>query len=683
MTTLDKITLLSKTKQDVLKFMDEYKIHECYKTKIIQFIKDCFHAEIDEKVISENQQSKVFSPQSPGPRSPDRSSLSSILLGGMAKSRPRHSEKSRPRHSDDWIELWDKKIKRERQKRQKERQKRHRERKKLLEVKNEAARVILNELWKNILTTFDLVVIKKWYEYDWSNMTEEGNTKNGLNIIFWIFRQIAVNFLLYFFALLIPNSTFKMAAIGSVSVTSDYDISISSKNLSAHFTRIFNHFFSELGETKTSGIIFDTNIYAHPIVEKIESEEPNNCYEYHKVSCEPSFLKAPNLNNDFLQYEDRIAAILMYYKYFGTTLINEGKLEYITYKFLKKNFPSFLKKAEDKYKQLKKDNKFGDGEVTNLTHQDNMNKSYEMIADEIQDIKNVMNEMCPKRELKTKEVEDLDWKAIEIEKLEQELMNIKLYDLLNKMTDLQFFGNETLLSVSAFLHVVVYIQELCTDHVFSGCRKTIINKENAKFIYLNSFIENLCFMTTHFKDIKLKGLKKIMKYLYRACDALVEYFNSVNKTPTEELIKIHKITKQWQQNKSKGEPEKMTENVKKLEKFMIEHIIEFEKKDIKKKKIKFLVTFLMDVFQDNVNRGVQHVMKINPTNYYARINRGVQELKTKEVEDLKTKEVEDLKVDGEKLKVDGGKKKKKKSKVISGGKKKKVIRKNKKKKVRK
>ena len=587
-TIITRQKVLNQTIKDVKNFMGEYEIHKCYKTKIKQFIKDYFNTEIDKKVIPESEEQDIFFDSPRQSLDSPRQSLGTKQDVNQSRRRSKMSPQlvsprlGGARGAKEWETMWEEKLKKLREETIETNLKKNKEieKKKLLEVKNKAARVILNKLWKNILTTFDLVVKKEWHEYDWNNMTNTKNIENGLNIVFWIFRQIAVNFLLYFYSLLFGNSTFKMTSMGSVAVTSDYDISISSDK-SAAFTRLFNLFFESLGEGKTSGIIFDTNIYAHPIVEDIESEESNNCYEYHKMACK--FLKAPKFSTAFLQQGDRIAAILMYYKYFGT-MKGENDLEYITYQFLKRNFSKWQKGAEKKYEQLRMDEKSGryrfkHGDVTNRDHQDKMNVYYEDIANEIQNIKTVMNQVCQKKESKEKD----------IEKLEQE----KLYDLLNKMTDLQFFGNETLLSVSAFLHVVVYLQGICTDHVFSGCRKTIINKENAKFIYLNSFIENLCFMTTHFKDIQPKGLKKIMKYLYRACDALVEYFNSVNKTPTEELIKIHKITKQWQQNKNKGEPEKMTENVKKLEKFII-------KKDIKKD-IKEKIKFLMSVFEDNLN----------------------------------------------------------------------------------
>ena len=362
-------------------------------------------------------------------------------------------------------------------------------------------------------------------------------------------------------------------------------------------------------------------------------------------------MKVPNFNTDFLKTSDRVAAILMYYKYFGTTLIKEGKLEYITYKFLKKNFPGELKKAEEKYKQLKEGKEFEDGQITNIKFQNVMNKYYENVAGEIQVIKKKMDHR----------------KCVVYEK-QNDVDNI-ITDLLNKMTELQFFGNETLLSVSAFIHVVVYLQEMCTDHVFSICRKTIINKANAEFIYLNSFIENLCFMTTHFKDIKPKGLKKIMKYLYRACDAIVEYLKNVKKTPTQKLITIYKITKQWQQNKSKGKPKKMTENVKELEKLIMtkqKRWYQWKYADNStENKIKVQVNFLMDVFQDNVNLSISN-------------STGSNNIKKIKIHIIKKKQP--------------GKKtlapiirlnKVLLQKEISGGKKKKVIRKNKKKKVRK
>jgi hypothetical protein len=507
---------------------------------------------------------------------------------------------------------------------------------------------VLKKLWVALLKIFDFESEKDWWNFDWSNMTKEENIENGLNIIFWIFRQIAVNFLLYLFSLLF-NEEFKMTAMGSSTVTSDYDISISSDNSSADFTRIFNYFFFRIIR-QTSGIIFDTNIYAHPIVEYIEHKESNNCYyNYHKNF--RNFLKAPKFSKAFLQQEDRIAAILMYYKYFSTTLINkEGKLEYITYKFLKKNFRKELDKAEKKYKRLKEDRGFEDGQITNIQFQNVMNENYENVAGEIQDIKKKMDHK----------------KCIVYEK-QNDVDNI-ITELLNKMTELQFFGNETLLSVSAFIHVVVYLQEMCTDHVFSICRKTIINKKNAKFIYLNSFIENLCFMTTHFKDINEKGLKKIMKYLYRTCDALVEYLKNVKKTPTEKLITIHKIAKQWQQNKNKGEPEKMTENVKKLEKLIMTKQKLKHADNSTENKIKAQVNFLMDVFQDNQDNVNLPISNSTGGNNIKKIK--IHIIKKKQPGKKTLAPI--IRLNKVLL-----------QKEISGGKKKKVIRKNKKKKVRK
>ena len=43
MTTLNQKTLLSKTKQDVETFMDEYEMDSCYKTKIMNSIEECFN----------------------------------------------------------------------------------------------------------------------------------------------------------------------------------------------------------------------------------------------------------------------------------------------------------------------------------------------------------------------------------------------------------------------------------------------------------------------------------------------------------------------------------------------------------------------------------------------------------------------------------------------------------------
>lgn len=641
MTTIDKDTLLLKTKKDVETFMDKYKIHECYKTKIIQFINECFGAESgsDEKK-SESDEKK--SSQPPSQLSKRRSTLPTLSPSSPRLSLPnlivqRKSMASLPLSDTDTDSDSDSDYK--------------------VDTRYYSATEILNGLWIDILTTFDLVVldegdvsdwgnIKHWYEYDWSNMTEEENTKNGLNIVFWIFRQIAVNFLLYFFAVLFPGFTFKMTAMGSVSVTSDYDISISSDK-SAEFTRIFNFFFQSFGGTKTSGIIFDTNIYAHPIVEDIEGKESNNCYKYHQVRC--NFLKVPKFSELFLETSDRIAAILMYYKYFGRTK-KKVDLEYRTYEFLLRNFPELTAYSEKVYGEYKRRHGFEDGQVTDLTYQNTMNERYEDIATNIQDIKLNMKEMC-------KTVNRSGEEKIFVYNESRYTMGQGIVLLLNKMTELQFFGNETLLSMSAFLHVVVYLQEMCTDDVFSGCRKTIINKSNAKFIYLNSFIENLCFMTTHFKDIKLKGLKKIMKYLYRTCDALVEYLKNVKKIPTQELINIYKITKQWQQNKNKGEPEKMTENVEQLEKFMNEKQMNSSKSGVQSNKIKFQVDFLMIVFQKNLLAISEKKPRLHQFFY-------PHYLKTRLIDN-----------------VDGGKKKKKKSKVIR--KKKKVIRKNKKKKVRK
>ena len=156
-----------------------------------------------------------------------------------------------------------------------------------------------------------------------------------------------------------------------------------------------------------------------------------------------------------------------------------------------------------------------------------------------------------------------------------------------------------------------------------------------------------------------------MKYLYRACDALVEYFNSVNKTPTEELLTIYKITKQWQENKNKGEPKKMTENVKELEKLIMTKQKRKYADNSTENKIKVQVSFLMDVFQDNVNLSISN-------------STGSNNIKKIKIHIIKKKQ--------------SGKKtlapiirlnKVLLQKEISGGKKKKVIRKNKKKKVRK
>ena len=622
---IDKDTLLLKTKKDVKTFMKTYKIDSCYEEKIKKIIEKSFGEilnknitqesfPIAEAVASPRRISKILSPRS----SIDFNSedihrkYSSTIVNSL--------EDNLEKASISYLVL------------------------EKLAGESFKAKMILDKMWFELLKIFNLESIKEhWSFYEWNDMTNKKNLENGLNMIFWIFRQIAVHFLLYLYSLLFPPNKLKMSAMGSVSVTSDYDISIISDR-GADFTRVFNFFFL-ITIDKTSGILFDTNIYAHPIVELIEHKpkESNYCYNFHKIACK--FLKVPNLKNDFLQSWDRISAILMYYKYFGKTLIKEVDLEYITYEFIKKNFSKCQEQAETEYKRLQfkdgevteQNRKFKDGEVTNKNHQDKMNEYYENIAKEIQDIKDGMNKMCENTGNKNSRFRN----KLLLNPLTKELMNDKndkITLLLKTMTKLQFFGNETLLSVSAFLHVVVYLQEMCTDHVFSGCRKTIINKSNAKFIYLNSFIENLCFMTTHFKDINEKGLKKIMKYLYRTCDALVECLKNVKKTPTQKLITIHKITEQWQQNKNKGEPEKMTENVEQLKEFIIEtqtiDSLIYRYKDIKYK-TKLQVTFLMGVFQEQALMGV------------------FQEQAEK------------------------------KTKVISGGKKKKVIRKNKKKKVRK
>jgi len=292
------------------------------------------------------------------------------------------------------------------------------------------------------------------------------------------------------------------SAVGSVDLTSDYDITVNNFGTSSLVAEIFNDTFEKLWDNVTSAEIFDTNIYAVGYFTKIKPRKklpkPFRMFSY--KGDEFGFLKCViGRNNCKLDRKNqREWAILQLVKQ-HKMLKKKLNADIINTKITIPDFDNYVNVYDKKMGNI------------NQFSQSSMNKEYVNKIKEIEKYYKVMVKS-------NKSIDLLKYK--------------------NLIANAMFFGNETYFTQGAFFHVVGIIQ--------MQSAKMITNITNDEL--MDSVIENFAYLYLEFVAAKniWYFISLSSKYLVRIFDG-IDRINGTNEY--YELIERLKVAKKFRRKK--------------------------------------------------------------------------------------------------------------------------------------
>jgi len=328
--------------------------------------------------------------------------------------------------------------------------------------------------------------------------------------------------------------------VGAEDVTSDYDVTIFSippNSLIAEVTTIFSHAFT-FGLKEPSSVIFDTNVYSHPVYffSKLKlSSNANNALFIDLNDIQNGISKYfINSGNEQFYDNEILFSNLLYMeitdKYSLSDLLNQKK-------FIKN--PLFSVNGNNDLSTLfnSRDDNFGELKLDNNIPNGNLGIKNKSLC--LADIYNLSNKECKEGLEGFASVRlESDTKATQIvSDIYNNKTNINdinstqiITQYISPMRKSLWYADETYHTFSAYFHV---IHCCATPHDNINIINHLLNnmKDSFKNICRVSAIENFAFMFHYYKIDIITFIKKIAKYLARvshAC-ALLQLLNSNSK----------------------------------------------------------------------------------------------------------------------------------------------------------
>jgi len=352
--------------------------------------------------------------------------------------------------------------------------------------------------WKNIINTKNIDLLRSIYDL------RKMYVDKLLEIVIKNYGISCTNPLTRF------NKYCKINALGSTSLTSNYNVTVSSFLFSTIIVSTFNNYFYNFWKD-TSGEIFDTNFYGNSFFITIKKN-----LEYNK-----------NLFN--LYNHINIKDNILFYLPPQNTMLNEE----LKKKILDNQISWLIIKIHlyldeysnyfnsDRLKSLLKD--MHDIILNNIS----MNNKNKINKNLLNKFKTLIQEKKYKSISENKLRKKLD--KLYVSKLKIiDLFQIKymksnndpklLLDLLESISTSNFYGNETYFCLGTIYHVLGYIQKLGNFHMYPE-------------YYIHSMIENFIDLFRYVEYIHTDCSKFILKgskYIFRIYDAIINFIGKKN-----------------------------------------------------------------------------------------------------------------------------------------------------------
>ena len=351
--------------------------------------------------------------------------------------------------------------------------------------------------WKNVINSKNIDLLQ--YIYDLRKMYVD----KLLVIVIKYYGKLCTNTLTRY------NEYCKINVLGSTSLTSNYNVTVSSFLFSTIIVSTFNNYFYNYWKD-TSGEIFDTNFYGNSffITIKKNLEYNKNLFNlYNHINLKDNILfylpprnimlngelKKKILNNQISWLIIKIYLYLDEYSIYFTSdiisLLLKDIYNIILNNIFTNNKNKINQKLLNKYRKL------------------NLLKKYKSISE------NKIRKKLDKIYVSKLKIIDL----LQIKYMKSNDPKL-LLDLLESISTSNFYGNETYFCLGTIYHVLGYIQKLGNFHMYPE-------------YYIHSMIENFIDLFRYIEYIHTDCSKFILKgskYIFRIYDAIINFIDKKN-----------------------------------------------------------------------------------------------------------------------------------------------------------